>query len=94
VLLNLSKILAELKTERRKLDAAIRALQALAGSSLPQVQLGRRASQKRKALAVRARSSAAVKTMNDANLLMFPSRRRNRRRSAAEKGLSGGGRHA
>jgi hypothetical protein len=93
VLLNLSKILAELKTERRKLDAAIRALQALAGSSLPQVQPARRAPQKRKALAVRVRSSAGVATTTG-KLLMFPRRGRKRGRSTQEKGLSGGGRKA
>ena len=89
--MNLSRILAELTTERRKLDAAIRALRALAGSSLPRAQHARRVFKKGKTLAS-ARLSGI--TTVSGNLLMFPLRGRKRGRAGMDKGLSGGGRQA
>jgi hypothetical protein len=90
--LNIAKILAQLKAERRKLDAAIRALQGLALTTWPSAGSLRSRHYPRKNKAGKVRSSGSAAGVQPVGqLLMFTARRRSRVASptGAKKKLSG-----
>jgi hypothetical protein len=91
--LNIAKILAELKSERRKLDAAIRALQGLALTTSPGVGSFRPRPYPRKNKASKVRSGDSAAGVQPMGKLLVFAARRNRvaSRTAGKEKLSGEG---